>query len=290
MHAQRRWLSPSRNDRRLVLASLAVGVLCSALSLPGYAARQGPSRQEPSRQEPYTRQEIDHKLDALRADILAHLPPQPSPDPNAVTRSQVDAQIAAVRRQIGLDEKESGVRTKSTDENVAALERDLKQTSADVSAIKARLPTIPAWVPIVISVLSAVLSAAVSIGVMWSNQAVTTAQRAEDRAWTLIQRWEALNDKIGNALGSLGQPQSLADQRRYNEVLEVGNLYDTIGRTARSGEANAGMIEAHGLKPAARLFWDAPTQARQALAQTPGGTVNLDAPVTTWTNIEPFAA
>jgi len=178
MHAQRRRLSPSRNDRRLVLASLAVGVLCSALSLPGYAARQGPSRQEPSRQEPYTRQEIDHKLDALRADILAHLPPQPSPDPNAVTRSQVDAQIAAVRRQIGLDEKESGVRTKSTDENVAALERDLKQTSADVSAIKARLPTIPAWVPIVISVLSAVLSAAVSIGVMWSNQAVTTAQRA----------------------------------------------------------------------------------------------------------------
>jgi hypothetical protein len=247
-------------------------------------------------QRPYTRHEIDSMLQALQADILAHLP-RNSPQPDVPTKSEVDAKIAALDKQLGSlatstqhwKNSISGDLTKISGRLDAAAS-DIGNLTPQVAALAAKTPSISPWWAIVISaavsLCVAALGAFVSYRVVQKNQALTTAQRAQDRANSLIGQWEDKDSVIGQAFDALQDPAKF-DQSKLDNLRRVGNFYDTIARAWRTREANPKMIEDHGLRNAAKEFWDALLRAQNALAQA-GSTTFLDKFISNWNDLRAF--
>jgi hypothetical protein len=254
------------------LVAVAVVLLCGSLDFPCHAANQP---------QTYTKNDIDAKLDNLRAEITGKTISKT--DINArfdelreliketSTKSEVDAKLNAVQQVVN-------VYKKGADDQGQRISDELKATND-------RIPSVPWWAPPLVSLVAAAGSIIVSWRIAVGNRAQSDVQRAKDKAWSLIEQWGASFDKVSRALGALRQPQSLNDPDNLLGVLAVGNMYDVIGRTWKTGDADKKVLEENNMKAQADEFWKDVMRAKQELAKVPNNTVDLDKPIREWPDL-----
>jgi hypothetical protein len=240
----------------------------------------------------YSKEEVDAKLKDMesKADTDARFR-------DVHKKSEIDGQFEDLRKSISQNASKSDVDARIVDLRTAfnsllsVAEQRNAERKADlerqIDAVASKIPTFPPWIAAAISAFAAVVSI-VSIIVAYSNvsRAAAEARRAarEARADGVIEQWQGLSTKVGQARGLFRNPNQLLNPdgtpnlNNYALIAEIGNWYERMANQWRHSTADRDVLRKNGLRRQAQEFWNG---VQGALTTLP----DLATQITDWTDL-----
>lgn len=212
-------------------------------------AQQGvaPVAAPPAASQPLSREETERLLEAFWK----------SQTPSFALKSDVNQGLTALRTELSQQILDAERLATGRQKDVFAKIQDQANFEADQrQKLRSDLELKPFWQSgLGVALISALISALVSLSVAELNNWKARLQRRKDHANDLALRWEDKQELVSNAFWVLEHPQELQNGDQRNRVIWLGDFYNHIALMWSNGAADANDLEHHEFRQLFMNFW-----------------------------------